>query len=300
MPTQGTTVACSKDVTFLGNHLTYQNIPSQKAKKKHDKKRLNRGRSTTTVTGTYSKVTKNRQTYDNDELSSVVAASDQQNTQLCKNDESQSLMSSNNSIYSEFKELQEKTLALTATVASLEQLTECNMTTTQTILRDTLDAMAMLALERSANDQASTELRSTIIPTMRQELVDTIDSLHNSIDSGFSNMRAMFKQMPNWEQAPVAESPTTTTAQATTCSNSLYYVIAENEMIDVTNQKQKTVYNKERDKDKTTEPRKIFLTRELRRLKDSKSNEESVMTHKRQNSISMCGDSKRDVTGGGT
>jgi hypothetical protein len=150
-------------------------------------------------------VVESRLTHEDDKLSSVVAAGERLNTPECTIDESQSHMSRNNSIDSEIKELQEKNLALTTTVARLEQLIktiQCNSTTNKAIFKDTLDAMAMLALDRSANDQAITELRSIIIPTMRQEWVDKFDSLRDNIDSGFSNMRTMFKQMPRWKAAP--------------------------------------------------------------------------------------------------
>jgi hypothetical protein len=260
--------------------------------KQHDKQRLYSGSRTTTV-----KVPETRQTCDVDELSCPDTTSKQQNSKLCETDEYQSLMSSNNIINLELKELREKNQELTATVTRLEQLIQRNMTTTQSILRETLDTIKMLDLQGSANEQAITEFRSAIIPNMRQEFADEMDNLHNNIDKGFSSVRTTFEQCSKGKAAPTVESQTTTKVQATTYSaNSLYCIHAKNKMIDVTNQRQKIDYNK----NKTTEPREVLSTSALMNLKDEKSIDNSGRQHKARHSILTRGDSKRDVTGGRT
>jgi hypothetical protein len=277
-----------------GCHIPWQSFDlSEYNDQKHDKKRPNR----TTITGTYSKVTENRQTCDDDELSSLDATSKQQHSKLCKIDEYQSLMSSNNSINLELKELREKNHKLTATVTRLEKLIQCNMTTTQSILKENVGIMAMIDLQGSANDQAIKELYSNTIPTMRQEFAEEMDNLHDNIDKGFSSVRTTFEQCSKGKAAPTVESQTTTTVQATTYSaNSLYCIHAENKMIDITNQRQKIDYNK----NKITEPQEVLSTSALMNLKDDKSIDNSSRQHKARHSFLTRGDSKRDVTGGRT
>jgi hypothetical protein len=134
-------------------------------------------------------------------------------------------------------------------------------------------------------------------------LADKIDHLGDIIDNGFSNMIAMFEHMPNREAARIAESQTTTTEQAKTqlptyFVNSLYYRDVEDEFLDVTNQKQKTVHRKDRDEYTTTKPRKVLLTRALRNLADGKSTEKGGWPPRGRDSILTHGYSKRDVIGG--
>jgi hypothetical protein len=253
-------------------------------------------RSHTIITGINPDVTESRLTYEDYALSSAVEASERKNTPVSTN-EFQTLISRNNNIDSEIKALQEKNLILTATVARLEKLIttiQCNTTTTKAILKDTVDTMAMLAMEGSASDQAIEELRSTIIPTMRQEFADKVDNLYDNIDNGFSSIRTMFERFPTWKTAPTVESQTTTTVQDTTyLENSLHCANDDNDMIDVTNKIPTTDHNK----NKTTKPRKVLTTREHMIQKDDKRTENSSRQHKERHSISTRGDSKRDVTG---
>jgi hypothetical protein len=235
---------------------------------KHDKTRPQKVSNISTTTMTHLKENNNCMIYEesgpNSTLPSVIAYSEQHNSQLCKNAEVQALITNINSNKSEIKELQEKNRVLTATVSRLEQLIttiQHNMTATQTSMRDTIEetrhAMAMTTLAVTANDQALIELNSTTIPAM---------------NSGFSNTIAMIKQMTNLVAAPIKESQTTITKQATTTSpimthsvNSLYCIDDENETVNVTNEEQTTVYNNE-----TTKPRKLCSNREFN-VEDSKT-----------------------------
>jgi hypothetical protein len=298
----------------------------------HDKTRLKTGEHNSTVTKTQSKETKSM-TYDNGGTTSIwspASYNERKNKSQQIRDLNQKTNSitetlnrlessfetrlrkheANNSINPELKELKEKNSALTATVSRLERLIETIQsyaTTTKNILRDTIDTMAEVDLAVTTNDLAIIKLNSSIIPTMRQEFEEKIESLRDNIDSGFADTISLFKQMPNWDDAPFAECQTKTTKQATTQSpttpypvNSFYCVEREDEMIDVTNRKRKTDYKKGRDKDKKPEAQKVLITKDIRNLEEGKSTWKGLRPHKGQHSILTRGDSKRDVTGGET